>query len=277
MSPDFYRKFQCSPFGRAKNWERIETYNSIFTKYKNVVKGDLKNKTILEIGSGDQIYTALFFLAAGADKVLLVEPKINITGEKLSTSLKKFRVFSKQSLVTEEDCNEKLLMFSEMSSIPDLYNSSIDYVFSRLVLEHFDDLSSFFKSTYRLLNDTGMSYNAVDLSDHTYHIFNKLKLTEWIFKKRALFHLRYSDETFEKLNDDKCFMNRQLLPVYFELAEKHNLVIYVPHKNLFKKTRIHNDVLSKFKSRIPEDIFVTYFQMELRKKLGVPEINLPEK
>lgn len=267
LSSNVYRAIQYSPFGRAKNWEQIETYRNIFLKYKSEAGDGFKNRIVLEVGSGNQIFTALFFLLAGAKKVLLVDPKIKISSEMIKSSINELKSFSHEYSVFEDNLKERLLTFTEMNIIPDEYNSSIDNVFSHLVLEHFDNLPTYFQNTSRLISENGFSYNIVDLSDHTYHIFDKYKMTKSILRKRALFHLRYSDKNFRRINDSRCYMNRLLLPVYYELAEENNLEVKLLDKSrYFGATKIHNDVLSKFQSRNPDDIYITSFRILLRGK-----------
>lgn len=261
LSSDLYRMIKHSPFGRAKQVEHLDHYISIFENYKNVAGDNFKEKNVLEIGAGNQIITALHFLSAGAEKVILVDPKLELTRELIRSSINQFKSLSPQFSIDEEELRDMLFVFKDMSFIPDEFNSSIDFVFSHLVLEHFDDLTSFFSNTSRLIDNEGLSYNVVDTSDHMYHIFDKYGLTRWILKRRALFHLRYSDGTFKKINDEKCYMNRLLLPVYLELAEKYNFKSKVLNKSKYKKTKIHKDVLSKFRSRNPDELFITSFQV----------------
>ena len=260
LGTNLYNKINMGVFGRARKRNRIETYHSIFLNYKNVAR-DIVGKTVLEVGSGNQIFTGLFLLESGAKKVVLVDPKTeSITDETIRSAIKEFKQFCPHSSISKESIDGRLSVFSEMERVPDEYNASVDFMFSYLVLEHLGDLPSFFMNTLRLLK--GLSYNVVDLSDHTYHIFSKWQFTRWILRNRELFHLRYSNKTFARINDDKCYMNRALLPEYVAMAEKHRLKVEILDKvAAFKKAKIHNDVLSQFGSRDPDDIYITSFRM----------------
>ena len=260
LDANLYNKINMGVFGRAKKRNRIETYHSIFLNYQKVAK-HFVGKTVLEVGGGNQIFTALFFLEAGAKKVVLVDPKTeSITDETIESAIKKFKQFCPHSSISKESIDNDLSMFSDLKRVSYEYNASVDFMFSHLVLEHFGDLSSFFMNISRLLK--GLSYNVVDLSDHTYHIFSKWWFTQWILRNRELFHLRYSKKTFARINDDKCYMNRILLPQYVAMAEKHRLKVKILDTvAAFKKPKIHNDVLKQFESRDPNDIYITSFRM----------------
>ena len=109
----------------------------------------------------------------------------------------------------------------------------------------------------------------VDLTDHTYHIFDKYKMTKWLCRKRALYHLKYSDRLFQKINDKKLYMNRLLLPVYLELAQEYNLKVEWLITEKCKKQKIHQDILSKFKSRNPDKLFIRSFEVKFTKNGNV--------
>jgi hypothetical protein len=267
MPQKLYRIIQLSPFGRAKNWERFETYKVIFEDYKKFTHLDLKNKVVAEIGTGNQFYTALFFLHNGADTVIAVDPKITTSsiGEIIEKTIDIFKAHDCTFSLSIEEVKNRIVIASDISCIKTEYNNSIDILLSHLVLEHVPSVDVFMCHCNRLLSETGISYNIIDLSDHTYHIFIKYMFTKNIFNRRALFHLRYSDKVFKMINDDKCFMNRVLLPLYLEYANKHDLVAEILQRNRFRKVKIHHDILKKFASRKEEDLYITSFHLKLTK------------
>ena len=59
-----------------KQFSNLNHFENIFNLYQKSGVGVL-DKTILEIGSGDQIFTSLFFLNAGATRVILIDPKLD--------------------------------------------------------------------------------------------------------------------------------------------------------------------------------------------------------
>lgn len=262
-----------SPFGLAKSWETIENYSHIFSKYNTGY--NFENKTILEVGSGKHIFTGLFFISHGAKKVLLVDPNIRISDEIIASSVKKWNAFclrSKSELpISETHLMDSLFTFADMNDIPHEYNLSIHNSFSHFALEHFPDLYTFYHHTSRLLTNNGVSDNIVDLGDHTYHIVYKYNTLRRFSVGKDLYHLRYSDKTFDTINDRKCYMNRMLLPVYIDMATQYNLEPEIVSKSMFMKTEIHDDVLSRFQSRNPDDIYITSFRILLKKTKPIPD------
>ena len=59
-----YRALQCSGLGRARSWERPQTYEWIADKYAKAI-ADWYRRTVIEVGCGNQIYTALHMLSWG--------------------------------------------------------------------------------------------------------------------------------------------------------------------------------------------------------------------
>jgi SAM-dependent methyltransferase len=265
LNQRIYRKIQLSSIGRAAAWEQIETYTSQYKLFKSKLGRDYKKKIIFELGPGNQLFTAIHYLTEGASKVILSDPKLVLSHDLITTSIEKFNNSYSNKYITYETVKDRVQAYSDINEIPVELYSKIDFIFSNLVLEHLNDLPKFFTATARLLSNTGLSFNTVDLSDHTYHIFTKYKYTKFIAEKRALSHLKYSNNIFKKINDDKCYMNRLLLPVYLELAEINNLNVELFHTSKHRKVKIHNDVLQKCKNKDTSNLYITYFELILTK------------
>ena len=146
LNPTVYRSMQCGPLGKAREHDRIEFFSHIISRYKREAGDDFRNKIVLEVGSGNQIYTSLFFLAAGAKKAIAVDPKILATPDLIRSNLDHFHAFSPGSSISEEMLEDRLLTFRYMKDIPARFDSSVDRIFSHVVLEHFVDLPSFFQN-----------------------------------------------------------------------------------------------------------------------------------
>src|SRR4030043_1082488 len=220
LSVKQYALFSGSYFGRIKRYNQFKTFYRMYKEYEKYM--DVKNKIVVEVGSGKQFYTAILFLLNGAKKVFLVDQKMDASlyplhAKEVSTSLG-----------IDEDFEEKrnrICHFAFLSDVPPEYNSKIDIICSHFVLEHFKELSSFFEKAKMLLGTNGVCFSSVDLTDNTYHIFDDYKATQWIFKRRALHHLRYSDRFFKSICDKRTYVNRLLLPEYLKLAKEHSFVV----------------------------------------------------
>lgn len=232
-----------TPLRRTAAFENNQAYDKIFEVYQSSLKTTFKDKVILEIGSGNQIRTAQRFLEAGAHQVILAEPRIEIK---------------------EEVSNTRILKYRYISELPESLVGSIDLIFSHQVLEHIPDLDTFFADLSRLLALGGQSFHRVDLSDHTYHIFDKFSCLHGFVQNHRLRHLEYSNRLFRLLNDPKSPMNRRLFPEYRKLAKRDNLS--VSFSNILKAgfAHIHPDILGRI--GFPpknEELSIFAFDMEL--------------
>jgi SAM-dependent methyltransferase len=259
MAGTFYRGFSNSFLGRAKAYETPETYRSIFEFYKGSGL-PIQDKIILEIGPGNQFFTALLLKQAGAKCVILVDPKITL--EKAAEDFAKFG----KGTMDEKLFRENLFCFTSLKDIPAEWNDKIDLAFSHNVLEHFNELPDFFSQSHRLLKPGGSSFHRVDLSDHTYHIFAKYGFTRGILKNRMLYHLRYSDRLFERINDPKCYMNRMLLPTYFALAQATGLKARTVASVSEPSIAVHSDLRKKNGNGKEDDFRISSFSLLLTKQ-----------
>jgi SAM-dependent methyltransferase len=265
----FYELFRSSYFGRRKFWETIDPYRECFLKYQEAAKTGFKNKTVLEVGSGDQIFTALFFLNQGCRRVILVDPKIEIinNSERLASCISVFKTEYPKFSLSASDVKARVLAEKDLRNIADNFNNRMDFIFSHQVLEHFQDLDGFYSNVRRLLAKDGICVNRVDLSDHTYHIFSRFKFLHSLEHCGRLRHLKYSDKTFAFLNDPKCYMNRKPLPLYCQKAKAYNLKCRITEKVLFdRKVKVHKDVVKKLDAFDKEDLNVLQFWMVLEKE-----------
>lgn len=264
LSPGLYASLSGSIFGRKKNYERPETYRSISDFYFGK-KIPLQGKILVEVGSGNQFYTAFHFLEAGCDQVLLVDPKI--TFDSFAEQTARFRAGNPDS-PDPETFRGRIECYHALDQVPERYNGTVGAVYSHLVLEHVRDLDAFFLGVRRLLAADGISYNLVDLSDHTYHVLDKFRLTRAFAHSRLLKHLEYSPRTFDFLNDRKCYMNRYLLPRYLAGAESAGLLAEVTVRHPFREVPIHADLLRAYPGARPEDLYISGFELRLTKNLS---------
>jgi SAM-dependent methyltransferase len=279
--PEFiYQAIRGSYFGRRKKWGTLDNYRRIFFEYRDALQtpqspengfDGFDGKTVLEIGSGDQIFTALFLLAAGSSRVILADPKLEIFHDRsrVARSISRFRAETPEFSLTDDEVMEQLLCLNDLLMIPDTFNGSVDLILTHTVLEHFDDLNIFFSAVRRLLAPAGISFSVVDLSDHTYHIFRRFWFTRWLAGKSGgcrLDHLRYSNKTFRYLNDPKCFMNRYLLPVYHKKASEYGFRCEITEKIMLdKKVPVHKDITNGVDVVDEKDLLVMVFKMFLRR------------
>lgn len=268
LSQRLYDFISYEIFGRKMNYEKIETYFQIVKHYQS--QGLNFNKDIvLEVGCGKQLYTALFVLAAGAKKVVLVEPRLVFSQALLEKTLKDLRKNYPETfqLFSEETVRGKIEAYKDISQIPDNFSRKVDVIYSYTVLEHVSNLPSYFKNAFRLTSENGVVYQLVDLSDHTYQLLAKFSFLRPIAGRRALYHLRYSQFLFNLINDSKCYMNRKLLPEYLSIAEENGFQVNkLTMENYDGKINIHPDLLKNQPQYDPKHLKITNFSLTLRKR-----------
>jgi len=155
---------------------------------------DLQGKTVLEMGPGDSLFTALIANAYGAKKIYLVDVKDFATKEiKLYKSMTEF--LKSKGLSTPdiskctniEDvmllCNAEYLT-EGLNSYKAIPNNSIDSMFSNAVLEHIrkQDFLLTFREIKRILRKDAISSHYVDLKDHLDGGLNNLRFSEKIWE-----------------------------------------------------------------------------------------------
>ena len=257
-----YKAISRSIFGRNRQWTGIAMPQKISEYYLS--QGlDARNKIVIEVGGGDQIFTALFFLSWGATKVILVDPVIGKGRNSWVAVLGEFNRATGKNLEINI-LKEKIECYEDLSKVPEIFNGKIGLICSHFSLEHFRDLSSFFVQNQRLLLIDGRSHNRIDLSDHTYHVFSKYQLLKSLSAKRSLYHLRYSDRMFTLLNDPKCYMNRKMIPDYVELSKKFGLIAECKARNQTKNFKVHFEILERYPHYSSEDFQVIDFSLDLR-------------
>ncbi|MAR97127.1 MAG: hypothetical protein CMG17_05750 [Candidatus Marinimicrobia bacterium] len=178
---------------------------------------ELKGKTILELGPGDSINSALIASAYGARAILL---------DSHSAAIKDVNFYKLQSKLLIE----KGLQVSDFSSINSfdelldeldaryitegikgfslIESESIDIIFSQAVLEHirkieFDDLLI---ENRRILKNDGIVSHSIDLKDHLDYALNNLRFSEKVWESRLMSSASFYtnrigfDEMIEKFN-----------------------------------------------------------------------------
>lgn len=150
---------------------------------------DFGGRSVLELGPGDSIATAVIARALGASRVYLVD-----AGDFASYSQQAYTVLQQQLEagglqppdVSRCATREQMLAACDAEYLTDglddlrkLPAASIDFVFSQAVLEHvrlteFDDTQ---REIRRVLRADGLASHQVDLKDHVGGALNSLRFT----------------------------------------------------------------------------------------------------
>lgn len=202
--------------------KKIEYNQSLFYHYINQIKQhdenyNFKNKTILEIGPGNNLLLAIIFILNGAERVYLVDKFKQIFDDKFNIKLYNHYLKNQvtgygRNIKSYFSIKEKIIYFGKQSieKISNIKNESIDFVFSHAVLEHVSNLDLGLKRVLQLLKRGGFSYHKIDLRDH-FHIRDKCYLD----------FLKYNEKYWKFIGDT----NRVRYSQYIELFKKYNFEI----------------------------------------------------
>ncbi len=246
----FYYKIQSKSFKSIKkfiepNKASYETINSILAE--NGIQ--LKNKTILEIGSG-WIPLLSYFLRVngGIKKVYTYDINKHYQQKNLDKCYDYMSANYEPKLKLAEKGGYKLPEFIEYHPFTNVINASlskdVDIVVSRFVLEHVTpkDLAAIHKKLYNSLPEETLVLHLISPSDHRAHSDSSLSLYDF---------LKYSKVEWNKIQTKFDYHNRLRLPEYLEIFKKSGFdVLYIEHDTAkdneekykkYKKLEIHPD------------------------------------
>jgi len=161
---------------------------------------NLKDYTVLELGSGDSLFTAIIAYAFGARQCHLVDTSYYATSD-----LEKYRetarfIYEKrmstpdiQNAATLGEilsvCNADYLT-NGLGSLKALPDRSVDFIFSQAVLEHVrkQDFLETLKQMRRIIKDGGICSHAIDLKDHLGGNLNSLRFSERLWESDFFAH-----------------------------------------------------------------------------------------
>jgi SAM-dependent methyltransferase len=188
----FWRKLGLFRHGKMDNSTYvIGVFNSHCERAG--LKGELKDRVILELGPGDSIATAIVAASHGA-KAILID-----SGKYASQDVNLYKFFAenlqdiglKPPDLTEAENIEDILQLcgsyyytGGLSSLKAIEKNSIDLIFSQAVLEHIREHE--FQETMveckRILKNYGIASHRVDLKDHLGGGLNNLRFSNRVWE-----------------------------------------------------------------------------------------------
>ncbi len=238
-------------FGNQNLEEKISsTRNSFLTleRLANEVKVSMKNKVVLEIGSGWLPIMPYFFkYFAGASEVHTYDLNEHYNPQ----NIKELNVIFSNKFSWEikvENENKYYLpegiKYYPKTDISKKNNLNADIVFSRFVLEHVtpEDLRQMHENFKSSLKPGSYVIHLISPSDHRAYVDKSLSLQDF---------LKYSSKEWMKKQTKFDYHNRWRLPQYVNLFKKLGYEVVhleydIPEKTsrnykLFKRLKIHPD------------------------------------
>ncbi len=150
---------------------------------------DLSGKTLLELGPGDSVATALLAYSHGARAILLDSgdfasqslESINVLKEAIAAKGLPVPDFEKvQSRADVLHACGATYLCEGLASFENIESNSVDFIFSQAVLEHIPvaQFSSTQVESFRVLKASGLASHVVDLKDHLGGSLNNLRFSE---------------------------------------------------------------------------------------------------
>jgi SAM-dependent methyltransferase len=193
--PFGYSSWQSLGLFRHGQMDISEYAIRIFDRHteKAGLTNNLNGKSILELGPGDSIATAVIANAHGANAILVdtgayvrtdidpyLELKTDLANKGLSSpNLSKCRTIDDLLAI----CSAKY-MTAGIDSLAQIESASIDFIFSQAVLEHVKkkEFRKIMQECRRILKPNGICSHQIDLRDHVGGSLNNLRFNEQVWE-----------------------------------------------------------------------------------------------
>ncbi len=228
------------------------THAGLLEKEKN------SNKTVLELGPGESLFTALLAKSHGFERSLLVD-----VGDFALPDIETYKSLAhwlaKEGLPCPilDHCDSVMSMLRilnsqyitfGLSSLKELPDNSVDLVFSQAVLEHVrkHQFAETFKELWRIMKPGGVSTHVVDFKDHL---------------EKSLNNLRFSDRNWEAdwfAPSSGFYTNRIRLSEMMKLIEEQGFKVEVVEKTEWEVVPLPKHKLaSQFRALTDEELKVS--------------------
>lgn len=193
--PFDYRIWQRLGLFRHGSMDQCGYLKGVFEAHLSQVglEGSLEGKTVLELGPGDSIGTALVAASYGANSILLDAGEFAVRGvgfyQQLAMELANCGLsppdLSRANTFEDvlEACHAKYLT-NGLSSFKEVASGSVDLVISQAVLEHLRrrEFAQTMCECSRVLKKNGKASHKVDLRDHLDGGLNNLRFSDEVWE-----------------------------------------------------------------------------------------------
>ena len=199
----------------------IKSLSLNYLDYAEIEKEDIKGKTILEIGPGDNLGVAIMLLLYGAKKVVCIDKFYPARNKKRQIQIYKalredldsreVNIFNEIVKLDNDEIsfNEEKLQYVCGLGIEDTIDKfeekSFDFIISWAVMEHLFDPDAAFHAMDKLLADNGCMIHGIDFRDHG--IFSSIGMN-------PLTYLTISDPIWKCMTYHSGKPNRKFIDYY---------------------------------------------------------------
>jgi SAM-dependent methyltransferase len=261
----FWRKIGLFRHGKMDQAEYIFENFNFYCNTSGLAAKDLKGKTILEIGPGDSIGTALVSSSYGA-KIILIDVDLyaeqdifvyQALANRLSSLGLKVPNIDKAKSIDEilEICNAKYLT-NGLKSFSNIASDSVDLIVSQAVLEHIkkSDFSNVLNECKRILNKNGIAVHSIDLKDHLENALNNLRFKHNFWESKFI-------------SSSGFYTNRIRFFEMIDLFKQAKFIVETSKINKWEKMPTKRKYLSnEFADLSKDDLLVSEFTVLLKHK-----------
>jgi SAM-dependent methyltransferase len=225
----------------------------------------LAGRTVLELGPGNSLLTALFAASLGGERTWLVDVK-RLAETDVSLFTKAIALVEEKRMPVPDldgcrstgEILKKLRATYEtggIASLAKIPDASVDFLFSAVVLQHvrLDGFPELLRHSRRILKPAGVAAHTIDFRDHL---------------QRALNHLRFSERVWESpfMANSGFYTNRIPWPRMKRMFEESGFSVEVKHLEFWPHglpTQRHKMAMP-FREMPVEDLLVSGTQVVLR-------------
>jgi len=205
---------------------------------------------VLEYGPGDILGVALMLYAYGAEKVTCVDkfPLVKMSTKNIQVYLHLLNSLDQDVRARAENAfningkpesgfNKNIIHYKVTNNGLSREKGKYNFIISRAVLEHVDNLEETMLDIKHCMKDKGISIHKVDLKSHGLDRYSMFDFLTW---PNVLYKLMYSH---------KGFPNRWRVDKYKEIAKRINLKI----KKLNSTTMLEQEKIEIIYSKLAKD------------------------
>ena len=261
----FWKKIGIFKHGdMGKGQYAWNVFNKHILNEGRIKRESLEGKTLLELGPGDSISTAIIAGSLGMKSTLLDVGRYAEFNKKehqtLGEILRKNKINALLPRASDKLCDYLALCNSNyltegIKSLQRIESNSIDYIFSQAVLEHIrrTEFKEMMIECARVMKKSGTCSHRVDLKDHLNGGLNNLRFPSKYWESDLFFSSGF-------------YTNRIGCQEMIKIFSVAGLKVTYIKKEYWEKPPMKKSCFSKeFRFRPEEDIYVKGFDVCLRK------------
>jgi SAM-dependent methyltransferase len=250
-SQHFWRRFGVFQHGFMLDPEYAQ---GVFADHREMARPFIPqqdNYTVLEMGPGDSLATALLAAADGAKHSYLVDVDSAAATEMapyqaLAEKLRQPAEATHPERVPQFDDLEQMLQRCSSTYLPtglkaweSIPDNSVDWVFSHAVLEHvwLETIDTTLAQTFRALKPGGVATHCIDLDDHFENSLHSLRIPEKLWESHAFrtsgfYTNRHRMSQWESAFARVGFVQKALRPVNWDSVPLPRAQLQGPYSDL---------------------------------------------